>query len=122
MIYEPTGQGARLPRLPKVRASPGWDNTTRFWDGFNSQPLVTMSLPGFGGFSGDGTRVTVGGAIWEIAEGSECRTLHGHQGSDKGPWSIDFSPDSRLLATASGDGVRLWEAATGKELAWLAVG
>src|SRR5262249_36927875 len=102
--------------------SSGWDNTSRLWDGFSGRPLVTLSMYGLGGFSPDGSRVAVGGAIWEVADGSECRTLYGHHTSDKGPWSGDFSPDGRILATASGDGVRLWDPVSGKEVAWLQVG
>src|SRR5262249_25476711 len=45
-----------------------------------------------------------------------------HQGPGKGPWCADFSRDGRLLASASGDGIRLWDTATGKALAWLPIG
>ena len=37
-------------------------------------------------------------------------------------FAADFSPDGRLLATCDGDGVRLWEADTGRELAHLKAG
>jgi WD40 repeat protein len=33
-----------------------------------------------------------------------------------------FSPDARSLATANGDGVRLWNVTTGEELTALALG
>src|SRR5262249_33662669 len=37
-------------------------------------------------------------------------------GHDWGIWTLAFAPDSKTLATASGDGtVRLWEAPSGKE-------
>ena len=36
--------------------------------------------------------------------------------------AADVSPDGRLLATGDGDGVRLWEADTGRELAQLKAG
>jgi serine/threonine protein kinase/WD40 repeat protein/Tfp pilus assembly protein PilF len=102
-------------------ASSGWDNTTRFWDGFNGRPLVTMPLTYFGGFSPDGMRAAVGGALWEVADGSECRTLYGHQGPDKGPWVASFTSDGHLVASGSGDGIRLWDTASGKEVGWLRI-
>src|SRR5262249_4408036 len=52
--------------------------------------------------------------------GRECRTLSGHQGL-KGPWGVDFSPDGRLMASGSHDGVRLWDLATAREIARLPV-
>jgi hypothetical protein len=36
--------------------------------------------------------------------------------SKEGPWSIDFSPDGKLLATAGDMAVRLWDVRTGKML------
>jgi WD40 repeat protein len=35
----------------------------------------------------------------------------------KGPWSADFSPDGRLLASAHGDGLRIWDLSSNKEVA-----
>ena len=36
--------------------------------------------------------------------------------------AADVSPDGRLLATSAGDGIRLWESDTGRELARLKAG
>jgi WD40 repeat protein len=55
---------------------------------------------------------------WEVSAGRECRTLHGHTGY-KGPWGLDIDPDGRLLASAGSDGVRLWDLASAREVAFL---
>ena len=43
------------------------------------------------------------------------RTL---QGSSEGISSLTFSPDGKILATCSSDGIRLWDIASGKLLFW----
>src|SRR5262249_17987324 len=55
-------------------------------------------------------------ALWEVAAGRELRTFHGHVGG-KGPWCVDISPEGRLMASASDDGVRIWALAAGRPIA-----
>src|SRR5262249_11884869 len=109
-------------------ASVGWDGMVRFWDPLSGKQLVSSPFP-------DGSRVQFSPddqllafmrngskiGLLEVATGHECRTLHGHTGY-KGPWGVDFSPTGRLLASASHDGVRLWDLAFNKEIALLPVG
>ncbi len=84
-------------------------------------------------FSPDGCRLAfvAGGklGVWEVAAAPECRTLHpgmlGNRSEAQDAtvvMSADVSPDGRLVATGDRDGVRLWEAGTGRELAHLKAG
>ncbi len=83
--------------------------------------------------SADGKRLAASSAedptvqLWDVASGKVLRTFEGHA---KAPHFLAFSPDGKLLATGSGDpflrgssrerdGLRLWDTATGKELAKL---
>jgi WD40 repeat protein/formylglycine-generating enzyme required for sulfatase activity len=63
-----------------------------------------------------GFRVAISLTAGEQARPPQVRaTLQGHQ---EQVWSLAFSPDGRILASASGDqSVKMWDVATGKELA-----
>ena len=132
VLQEHTAVNAQFAHTGYLLATASWDGTTRLWDAASGEPLVTA--PGeFLGFAPDDRRLAfvVGGKIgvWDVATGAECRTLHpgmlGNRAERRdatGVPAADVSPDGRLVATCGGDGVRLWEADTGRELAHLKAG
>ena len=99
--------------------SDSWDSTCRLWDTRTGQQLVSKPGGLFGVFGPDDQELDHG---WHVATGRECRTFHDHVSLK---W-LAVSPRGRLLASASADGVRLWDLAAtcegDKELATLPVG
>lgn len=72
-------------------------------------------------FSPNGKSVASAGAdsavkLWDISKGMELLSFVGHTG---GVNSIAFSPDGTKLVSGGVDGVRFWNASTGKMLEYL---
>jgi WD40 repeat protein/tRNA A-37 threonylcarbamoyl transferase component Bud32 len=108
-------------------ASSGWDNTIRLWDPFAGKELIQVPSESVIQFSLDDRRLAVASAmevvVWEVAD-RECRALWHVSTSDQEIEFLasDFSPDGRLWATASDDGVRLYDAAARREMGHLRLG
>ncbi len=110
-----------------ILASAGWDGTIRLWDPWTGKLLLTAAGTWDFQFSPDDTRLasTLGGGkvgLWRVAAGSICRALRGRSWRSEYLWSVDFSLDGRLLASAGSQSVRLWDMELGTELGRVATG
>jgi serine/threonine protein kinase/WD40 repeat protein len=113
--------------------STAWDGNTRLWDPVSGRQLVCEPASHCVALRRDGRQLALlkDGhlTLWEVADGRECRTLHhGMVGNrtprprDWGPRNVSLSPEGRLLASSSLDGVRLWDLAHFAEVGHLPAG
>jgi WD40 repeat protein len=108
-----------------------WSDTT-IWDVAAGRRWLT--LPGaFPYFSTDGRRLGLkrgsNFGVWHVSDGRVCRTLYPDSFGNRTSWwqglaprDVNFSTDGRLLASADGYGLRLWDATAGVEAGQLAIG
>ena len=114
----------------------GVDKTLKLWDAASGRELRTLKghtdLVKAVSFSPDGRSIVSGSEdstlkLWDAASGRSLRTLKGHIDSVN---AVAFSADGRRIVSGSGydillpdrgsDTIRLWDAASGRELRTLA--
>jgi eukaryotic-like serine/threonine-protein kinase len=106
--------GVLFNRGGDLLLSASWDNTTRFWDPVTREQLLKFpyDYAKFSPFSPDDQwlgSLWAGGdqaGVWNIATAKECRQI-----PHETVLSASFDPGGHFLATASWDGVRLWNPA-----------
>jgi WD40 repeat protein len=109
----------------KTLASGGGENCVHLWDVQTRKVRVTLGraasnpgmpetdIMGFCGlsFSPDGTYLASGcgdgtASLWNVAGTKEAAILRGHRNT---VFSVAFSPDGKLLATAGRSMIKLWD-------------
>jgi WD40 repeat protein len=111
IVFAPDGQ--------RVAAS---TSGLSFFDPLTLKKLSSLSSSsGSFAFAPDGKRVVVGTydgiVVYQVAGGAS-QPFAGSQNAS----SVTFSPDGSLVASVSGQSVKIWEAASGKELRTLPAG
>ncbi len=113
-----------------------WDKTVRIWDAKSGELLNTLKGHTAGvtaiDVSPDGSHIVTGASIngrkteneaaskkqtvmiWDAQSGQKLKALVGH---DNSVYDVAYSPDGKLIASASWDGsVKIWDAIKGAEL------
>jgi WD40 repeat protein len=106
--------------------SGGTDNSVRLWNTKNlTQIKKFIGHTGLAGvtsvaFSPDGKYALSAGVdskikIWDLASGTEWKVLTGHKGGWVG--SAKFFPNGKYIISTEGASTRIWDVATGEEVA-----
>jgi WD40 repeat protein len=117
LLFHPSGQ---------LLASSSHDDTTRLWRMPSGGELV-LAGELLGQFSADGRRLATNSyhstiTTWEVSADDDClhTLVQGQSAWGYQPWpapgELAFAPDNRLLATASQDGVLLWDTAVARQV------
>src|SRR5260221_9025728 len=106
-------------------ASVGWDGALRLWDALNGHLLVSKPVRAGGfEFSPDDRWLAYMPdqpklGICEVVGAPACRLLCSQSDATRNPGMCSFSSDGAWLVSSHGDGIRLWQIASGKELAFI---
>ena len=110
-------------------ASHSWDGVLRLWEPWSGRELLQNPSRDSIHFSRDGKWLGLGWTgelryhLWEIAPGTEYRTLNSGLPMDQvGLYEGDISPDGRWLALGTQAGVEVWDVASGAMVATLPTG
>jgi WD40 repeat protein len=114
--------GAAFSPDGKLIASIGWDEAIRLWDRSTARPIRALRLKQKEGtlslaFSPSGEQIAAGSErgfvrLWDVQTGKLLFEKQGHGGRVLG---VAFAPDGGHFASAGGN-VRVWHAATGREV------
>lgn len=93
-------------------ASTSYDGTTRLWETASGRLLLSTQRGFARRFSRDDrhlaySRSGLGFGIWTVVPAVGYRALGSSGGPDKRVWSLDISPDERLLAVMRADGLQI---------------
>jgi serine/threonine protein kinase/WD40 repeat protein len=109
--------------------STSWDGVVRLWQPSPGRLLMRLPLSVCMGSSREGRWAGVispsnlQAQLWGIVPSQEYHTfLNTFADGDCELYEGNISPDGTLLALATSDGVRLWDVAQGREVAWLRTG
>jgi WD40 repeat protein/serine/threonine protein kinase len=109
-------------RNGKRLASASEDGTVKVWDAGTGKEVHTLREHSAAvysvSWSPDGTRLASACAdktvkVWDAASGKATLTLRGHT---RAVASVAWSPDGKRLASTDVGQIKVWEAATGKEI------
>jgi len=108
------------------------DATARVWDAHTGAPIATLRAdksdsPWHAAFTPDAQRVLVptvtgsdalAGRLWDVAAAAPA-PVHTFRGRKETPWGAGLSPDGTRAVVADDTAARVWDTASGRELAVL---
>ncbi len=105
-------------------ATASWDNTLRLWDTEKARQLILYRTQDtYVHFSEDDQLLahTIAGDVVKLLEVAHPAGYRRMGGGPSAPnsWSVEFSPDGRLLVAGTVSGLRLWDARAGTEIGLL---